>query len=109
MSKLADLKKRLADADPAFVEEYQTADRDLAVVEQMIRARSKAKLTQAQVAKRVGTTQSAIARLETGAASPSIATLRKYAHATVTELHLEFRPKRPTKRHVASARISQAR
>ena len=85
MTRLRDLKKRLM-ADPEFREEYALADQEFALVAQLIRARMEAKLTQAEVAQRLGTTQSAIARLEGGRISPSIATLRRYAEATGTRL-----------------------
>ena len=52
----------------------------------LVRARAAAKLTQAELAKRLGTTQSAIARLEGGRVSPSFVTLRRYAEATGTRL-----------------------
>ena len=65
--------------DPAFGEEY-------ALVESLVRARSAAKLTQAEVARRLGTTQSAFTRLEGGRVSPSFATLRRYAETTGTRL-----------------------
>lgn len=49
-----------------------------------MRARAPARLTQAEVARRLGTTQSAVARLEGGRVSPSFATLCRYAEATGT-------------------------
>ena len=49
-----------------------------------------AKLTQAELARRLGTTQSAIARLESGGVSPSIKTLRRYAEATGTRLSVDL-------------------
>ena len=70
---------------PEFREGYAQADQEYALVAQLIRARMAAKLTQAEVAKRLGTTQSAIARLEGGRVSPSIATLQRYAEATGTQ------------------------
>jgi DNA-binding XRE family transcriptional regulator len=53
---------------------------------QMVQARLRAGLTQAELALQMGTTQSAIARLESGRCSPSIATLRKIAAATRSRL-----------------------
>jgi ribosome-binding protein aMBF1 (putative translation factor) len=53
---------------------------------EMVEARVRAGFTQAQLAQRMGTTQSAIARLEAGRSSPSIATLRKLAAATGSRL-----------------------
>lgn len=87
MTKLATLKKRLMH-DPGFKREYAKADADYAIVEALIRARTVAKLSQAQVAARIGTTQSAIARLEAGNVAPTISTLRRYAEATGTKLKI---------------------
>jgi ribosome-binding protein aMBF1 (putative translation factor) len=53
---------------------------------EMVEARVRAGFTQAQLAQHMGTTQSAIARLEAGRSSPSIATLRKLAAATGSRL-----------------------
>ena len=85
MTRPKDLKKRLME-DPEFREEYARADDEFALIEALVRARAAAKLTQAQLAERLGTTQSAIARLERGRVSPSFATLRRYAEATGTRL-----------------------
>ena len=49
--------------DPEFRAEYARADEEYALVEAMIRARTAANLTRAELAARVGTTQPAIARL----------------------------------------------
>ena len=91
MTKISELKKGWI-RDPKFRKEYEKADEEFAIVEALIRARAKAKLSQAELAKRIGTTQSAIARLEGGGVSPSLSTLRRYAEATGTKLHLELRP-----------------
>lgn len=83
MTKLKDLKKRWME-DPEFREEYAKADDEYALVEAPVRARAAANLTQAELARQIGTTQSAVARLEGGRVSPSFATLRRYAEATGT-------------------------
>jgi transcriptional regulator with XRE-family HTH domain len=57
-------------------------------------ARRAAGLTQAQLAARLGTTQSAVARLETGGSNPRIDTLARAAAACGYELSLELRPRR---------------
>ena len=72
--------------DPEFHQGYARADDEFALIEALVRARAAAKLTQAELARRLGTTQSAIARLEGGRVSPSFATLRRYAEATGTRL-----------------------
>ncbi|NTJ41537.1 helix-turn-helix transcriptional regulator [Agrobacterium larrymoorei] len=89
MTKIADLKKRLMD-DPGFREEYEKADAEFQLIEALVSARTRAKLSQAEVARRVGTTQSAIARLEGGGVSPSISTLRRYAEATGAKLEINL-------------------
>jgi len=89
MTKIADLKKRLM-ANPEFRQEYEKADAEFAIIESLVRARTEAKLSQAELAKRIGTTQSAIARLEGGGVSPSLSTLRRYAEATGTRLQVNL-------------------
>ena len=84
-TKLKDLKERLME-DAEFRREYALADDEFALIEALVRARAAAKLTQAELARRLGTTQSAIARLEGGRVSPSFTTLRRYAEATGTRL-----------------------
>jgi DNA-binding XRE family transcriptional regulator len=64
------------------------------LLDQLLKARYAAGLTQAQVAERMGTQPRSVARLEralaTGKHSPSLATLRKYAHACGRELVLQI-------------------
>ncbi len=88
MTKLADLKKRLM-ADQAFREEYEKADAEYRLIESLIQARIRARLSQAELARRIGTTQSAIARLEGGNVSPTLSTLKRYAEATGARLQVE--------------------
>ncbi len=85
MTKLKDLKKRLME-DPEFRDEYARADDEFSLIDALVRARRAAQLTQTELAQRLGTTQSAVARLEGGGVSPSFATLRRYAEATGTRL-----------------------
>lgn len=91
MTTLKDLKKRLM-KDREFREEYARVDSEFAVIEALIRARTAAKLTQEELASRLGTTQSAIARLEGGGVSPSFVTLRRYAEATGRRLAVRLIP-----------------
>lgn len=89
MTKLADLRKRLLE-NPEVRTEYAQADAEFSLIEAMITARREARLTQAELAQKIGTTQSAIARLEAGRISPSITTLRRYAEATGHQLRVSF-------------------
>jgi len=72
--------------------EYDQLDKEFAFLDEFLKARSSAGITQAEVAERIGTTQSAIARLESGSGkhSPSLATLQKYARALGCRLELRL-------------------
>jgi DNA-binding XRE family transcriptional regulator len=89
MTRIAGIKKRLMQ-NAQFREEYEKADAEFQLVEALIKARTKANLSQAEIACRVGTTQSAIARLEGGGVTPSLSTLRRYAEATGMRLEINL-------------------
>ena len=80
-----DLKqfKARALARPEVKREYDRLAEEFEFLDEILKARTTAGLTQADVAARIGTTQSAVARLESpvGKHSPSIATLQRYASA----------------------------
>jgi transcriptional regulator with XRE-family HTH domain len=71
--------------------EYERLEDEFAYLDEFLKARAEAGLSQAEVANRMGTTQSAVARLESGRGkhSPSLATLNKYAKAL--GLRIDFR------------------
>jgi transcriptional regulator with XRE-family HTH domain len=72
--------------------EYDRLDEEFQFLDEFLKARAVAGITQAEVAEIIGTTQSAVARLESGRGkhSPSIATLQKYAHALGCRLELRL-------------------
>lgn len=78
MSKWKDLEKELL-SDTATKKEFDKLAPRYAVISQLISARIKNKMTQQDVAKKVGTKQSAIARLESGGVNPSLEFLQKIA------------------------------
>ena len=63
--------------------EFDKLEGEFAFLDEFLKARAAAGMSQAEIADRMGTTQSAVARLESGRGkhSPSLATLRKYARA----------------------------
>ena len=75
--------KARALARPGVKKAYDELDEEFAFLDEVLKARAEAGLTQAEVAARIGTTQSAVARLESAGSrhSPSIATLQRYAKA----------------------------
>lgn len=77
---------------PGVKAAYDELDEEFLFLDEILKARQAAGLTQGEVAKRVGTTQSAVARLESGAGrhSPSIATLQRYAGALGYRLELKL-------------------
>ncbi len=66
-------------SDPETKREYDKLAPRYAVISELIAARIKYKMTQADVAKKVGTKQSAIARLESGNVNPSLGFLQRVA------------------------------
>ena len=78
--------------DPAFRREYDALAEEFALAKALLAARGKAGLTQSQVARRMKTTQTAVARLEGGRLNPSTRTLARYAEATGHRLVIGFEP-----------------
>lgn len=72
--------------------EYDKLEEEFNYLDQFLQARTAAGLTQADLAEKIGTTQSAIARLESGKGqhSPSLSTLRKYARALGCRIELRL-------------------
>ena len=76
--------------DPEYVREYDALEEEFALATALIAARANSGLTQEEIAQRMGTTQSAVARLEGGRSRPSTTTLAKFAKATGTKLRVSF-------------------
>ena len=80
MKTLKDIKRELL-ANPATQAAYEAQAPEFDMACELIAARSRAGLTQSDVAQRMGTTQSVIARLEGGKGVPSMRTVQRYAQA----------------------------
>lgn len=80
--------------DAEFRHEYDALAGEFALFDALLKARQAAGLTQAEVADRMGTKTSAVARLEAGGGSrkhsPSITTLQKYAEAVGCRLEIHL-------------------
>ena len=83
--------------NPKFKAEYDALKDEFALYDEIIKARKRAGLTQADIALRMGTKAPAVARIEAGGGrkhhSPSIATLRRYAEAVGCRLQIKLAPK----------------
>ena len=81
---------------PKVRAEHDAQVEEFVLLDELLKARREAGLTQAEVAARMGTKTPAVARLEAGGGrsrhSPSVATLRKYAHAVGCRLEIRLRP-----------------
>jgi ribosome-binding protein aMBF1 (putative translation factor) len=80
MKNLKTLKSEmLADADTRAA--YDALADEFAIARELIAARARAGLSQSEVAQRMGTTQSVVARLESGKRPPSMRTVERFAQA----------------------------
>ena len=86
-TKFDRLKKKML-ADPAARAEYESLGPEFEIASTLITARRRAKLTQEQLAERMNTTQSAIARMESGRHTVSMTSIRRYAEATGSRVSL---------------------
>ena len=78
--------------DPKYRRAYKALEKEFSLVSALIEARTRAGLTQEQLARRMKTTQAVIARLEGGGSKPSTRTLERYAEATKSRLRISFEP-----------------
>jgi len=78
--------------NPKYRKEYEALEEEFSLISALIEARTRAGLTQEQVARRMKTTQGVIARLESGGSKPSTRTLERFAQATGSRLKISFEP-----------------
>ncbi len=91
MTKLNKLHEKWTE-DPEYRQAYDALEEEFALAAAIAAARSSAGLTQEEVAQRMHTTQSNIARLEAGRSRPSTQTLEKFAQAVGARLKISFEP-----------------
>jgi transcriptional regulator with XRE-family HTH domain len=77
---------------PPFKAGYDVLQEEFTIASVLIEARIRAKLSQQQLAECMGTSQSTIARLESGGAKPSFTTLERIAKATGTRVRISLEP-----------------
>ena len=91
MTKVAELHEKWS-KDAGYREAYDQLGAEFELSRCVIAARARAQLTQAELAARMNTTQSVVARLESGRSHPSTKTLEKVAKATGNRLRISFEP-----------------
>lgn len=77
--------------DPEFRREYDKLEPEFQIARQIIGARIKQKMTQKELAEKIGTGQAVISRLEGMNAKPSISLLTRVAQALKTEINITVR------------------
>ncbi len=89
-----DLQKHIQEsmADPGFQKAWKETEPTYELIRQIIALRLRKGLTQRELARRIGTTQSVIARIESGGQNMSIRTLKKIANELDADVKIELLP-----------------
>ena len=91
MTKIKDLHRRWSRNDN-YKAAYDGVEEEFRLARALIEARAAAGLSQSQLARRMKTSQSYIARIEGGKVRPSTDALERFAQATGTRLRIIFEP-----------------
>jgi ribosome-binding protein aMBF1 (putative translation factor) len=78
--------------NPKYKTEYAALEKEFQLARTLIEARTRAGLSQTQLARRMKTSQSYVARIESGQVKPSTAALERLAKATGSRLKISFEP-----------------
>lgn len=89
---LEELKKELF-KNPKVKNAYEDLQPEFAIIQAIIDARVKKKMSQEELAKKMGTGQAVISRLENANASPSLALIKRLANALNLKVELHFLPR----------------
>lgn len=90
--RFEDLEKKWM-KDPKFVHEWEKTEPEYQLARSLIGARLKKKLTQSQLAKKIGSKQPVISRIEAMAELPNISLLKRIAEALNSKLEIRLLPK----------------
>ncbi len=96
MRSYKDVKKKCL-ADPEFKKEYEALGPKFDLIEAIVKRRMELKITQKDLAEKLGTGQAVISRIEKGNANPTLASLREIATALDADLHISLEPKHCSK------------
>lgn len=98
MARISEMHKKWM-KEPKYKKAYDALEEEFVLAAAVIDVRSRVGLTQEELARKMGTTQPVVARLESGRSRPSMRTLERLAEATGSRLLISFKP-RDTKRPV---------
>ena len=91
MARITDLHKKWL-KEPKYKKAYDALEVEFVLASAVMDVRNRAGLTQEELARKMGTTQPVVARLESGRTRPSIRTLERLAAATGSRLLISFAP-----------------
>ena len=108
MAKVKELHRHRG-KDPKYKPADDALEGEVELAAALIEARRRAGLSQTQLARRMKTSQSYVARIEGGTVRPSTDALRRFAQATGTRLRIRFEPqmKRSSGQHGANSSLSE--
>ncbi len=89
MTKFSDLHKKWM-KDPKFKKAYDALEPEYAIIRALIKARIEKKMSQKDLARKLGTKQSAISRLESGTYNPTLSFLKKLSTALGGKLEIKI-------------------
>ena len=92
MARITELHKKWL-KEPKYRKDYEALEEEFVLASAVIDVRNRAGLTQEELARKMGTTQPVVARLESGRSRPSMRTLERLADATGSRLLISFAPR----------------
>lgn len=92
MGRISEMHKKWM-TEPKYRKAFEALEEEFVLASAVIDARTRAGLTQLQLAKKMGTTQPVVARLESGRTRPSMRTLERVAKATGSRVLIRFEPR----------------
>jgi ribosome-binding protein aMBF1 (putative translation factor) len=101
MARISDMHKKWM-KEPKYRKAYEALEEEFVLASALIDARNRAGLTQEELARKMGTTQPVVARLESGRTRPSMRTLERLAEAIGSRLLISFE-RRDAKRSTSGA------
>lgn len=101
MTKISNLHKKWI-KNPEYKKAFEESRVEFEIAREIIETRMKKGLSQEELAALMNTSQSAIARLESGSSLPSIRTLAKLAEATNMKIEIHFKPNKMMKQKIAA-------
>jgi ribosome-binding protein aMBF1 (putative translation factor) len=97
MARISDLHKKWM-KEPKYRKAYDALEEEFVLASAVMVLRTRAGLTQEELARKMGTTQPVVARLESGRSRPSMRTLERLAEATGSRLRISFEPRHAKRR-----------